>query len=303
MNDGRPSMDTYDHLYPAHHLSYICPSWSIRKPRKITLALVCMWWTGVAMMRSNILVVYLLITLLILQHGCMICAHDVDKVEIDPHPQIPKSTSNQHGGDDSPKPLKPEDLSPEMIKNLKASIPDMKTAPGVDLPEGFDFQKILLEQLEKQEQQKMGGGGGGGAVTATGKSNGKAERSVKLTLAELAAYHGKDSLRPIYVSIRKRIYDVSDGKQYYGEGGELNYMAGKEVTRALATGCFESTGLTSDTRGLSDEQMGNINKWADYIKNRYRVAGWLKGVKIDESRPIPNDNCPEADRYLNKEPK
>jgi len=250
----------------------------------------------------------LFMVLILCQNHHLVSAARVqpETVEIEPNPEVPKTgaTSNKYGSNEAPpKGMSASDLSPEMIKNLKASLPNLKAAPGVELPDGgdFDFQKMILDQLEREERERAGGGAGGAGGAGSG-SKATAEKSVKLTLAELSAYDGSDPSLPLYLSIRKRIYDMSSGSAYYGIGGPLNHMLGKEVTRALATGCFESTGLTSDIRGLEADQLTPINIWQDYIKKHYKVAGWLKGLKINDAAPIPDDHCVEAEKYRGKEP-
>lgn len=42
--------------------------------------------------------------------------------------------------------------------------------------------------------------------------------SLRLTLAQLAEYDGKDPSKPLYIAVRGKIYDVSAGKTFYGPG-------------------------------------------------------------------------------------
>jgi hypothetical protein len=45
--------------------------------------------------------------------------------------------------------------------------------------------------------------------------------SLRLTLAELAQYDGQDTSKPLYISVRGKIYDVTAGKTFYGPGGYI----------------------------------------------------------------------------------
>jgi hypothetical protein len=44
--------------------------------------------------------------------------------------------------------------------------------------------------------------------------------SLRLTLADLAQYDGQDASKPLYISVRGKIYDVTAGKTFYGPGGQ-----------------------------------------------------------------------------------
>src|ERR1700709_1653516 len=82
---------------------------------------------------------------------------------------------------------------------------------------------------------------------------------INMTGWELMGYDGRDKDLPIYLSIRRKLYDVTDGVRYYGTEGKYHYLVGREVGRALASGCFESTGLTYDMRGLSGVALKTID--------------------------------------------
>eukprot|EP00591_Stephanopyxis_turris_P012020 CAMPEP_0195517650 /NCGR_PEP_ID=MMETSP0794_2-20130614/11184_1 /TAXON_ID=515487 /ORGANISM="Stephanopyxis turris, Strain CCMP 815" /LENGTH=167 /DNA_ID=CAMNT_0040646487 /DNA_START=169 /DNA_END=672 /DNA_ORIENTATION=- len=90
------------------------------------------------------------------------------------------------------------------------------------------------------------------------------ENSQTITQEELASYNGKDG-SPLYLSIDSRVYDVSAGTKFYGEGGPYNKFVGRDATRAYATGC-RSTGpecLSPSTEGLSDKQLREVDRWVE----------------------------------------
>jgi hypothetical protein len=55
--------------------------------------------------------------------------------------------------------------------------------------------------------------------------------SLRLTLAELAQYDGQDASKPLYISVRGKIYDVTAGKTFYGPGGQRQWMLAGQQNR------------------------------------------------------------------------
>lgn len=53
------------------------------------------------------------------------------------------------------------------------------------------------------------------------------------TVEELAQYDGTDSSKPIYLAVKKTVYDVSKSIAFYGPGGSYKNFAGKDASRAL----------------------------------------------------------------------
>lgn len=74
--------------------------------------------------------------------------------------------------------------------------------------------------------------------------------------AELSLYNGRDKSKPVYVSVKGDVFDVTQGRRIYGPGGPYDFFAGRDASRAYTTGCFKVLDghLTHDTRGLSREE-------------------------------------------------
>ncbi|PNS18260.1 Membrane steroid-binding protein 1 [Sphaceloma murrayae] len=100
-----------------------------------------------------------------------------------------------------------------------------------------------------------------------------------LTDAELAAYDGTDTTKPIYLALNGTIYDVTVGRNYYGPGGMYGFFSGKEATRAFITGCFD-TDLTPDTRGIEEMYIPLDDEEADKALSK----GELKTRRERETR-------------------
>ena len=128
-----------------------------------------------------------------------------------------------------------------------------------------------------------------------------------LTLEELSYYDGEiDEEAPIYLSINKRIYDVSTNRKYYGINGKYHLFVGKDATRAYATGCLDATDtincVTSNTDGLSDKEFKEISRWMELYDthDKYKLVGYLIDVdpvdailQQDEKDEYENENAEE----------
>ena len=197
-----------------------------------------------------------------------------------PAPSLAELTSHLKPAPDSPV---METQQEAIMRQLRDSLPGMKMGQSEREKE---FQQILLDQISRDQR-----------ITEKAQAIKRPSSGVNLYVDELNEFDGSDDDKPIYVSIWRKIYDITDGMKYYGGKAKYNYLAGREVGRAMATGCFESTGLTYDMRGLSDEQISVVRAWQEFYGRKYKQVGYLKGKKVDESSPIPSDNCEEAERY------
>ncbi|RHZ74123.1 hypothetical protein Glove_227g169 [Diversispora epigaea] len=105
---------------------------------------------------------------------------------------------------------------------------------------------------------------------------------------ELARYDGSDENLPIYLAINGEVFDVTKGKHYYGKGGGYSFFSGKDASRSYVTGCFE-THLTHDLRGLTREQLKELENWASFYRDHhtYYKVGRVIHKPIDPNSPIP----------------
>ena len=69
------------------------------------------------------------------------------------------------------------------------------------------------------------------------KSGGTSEHDFFVfTKEDLSHYDGTDASLPILIAIKGRVYDVSEGKDYYGPKGGYHFFAGRDGTRTFTTG-------------------------------------------------------------------
>lgn len=55
----------------------------------------------------------------------------------------------------------------------------------------------------------------------------------EISRVELRKHDGSDESIPIYLAYEGRVYDVSEGREYYKKGGVYHYLAGKDSTVEL----------------------------------------------------------------------
>ncbi|XP_020570941.1 probable steroid-binding protein 3 [Phalaenopsis equestris] len=96
-----------------------------------------------------------------------------------------------------------------------------------------------------------------------------------LTSDQLKDYDGSDESKPIYISIRGVVFDVSTGKSFYGPGGTYAIFAGREASRALAKMSKNEEDVSGNLDGLSVKEMGVLEDWEKKFQAKYPVVGRL----------------------------
>jgi len=99
----------------------------------------------------------------------------------------------------------------------------------------------------------------------------------RYTREELAKHDGSDEKLPVLLSFRGHVYDVSSKRHIYGRGGDYGFFAGRDATRAFATGCFTTECLRSDTDGLTDAQQRELERWEQFYQKNYPLVGLCCG--------------------------
>ncbi|KAG2528422.1 hypothetical protein BBO99_00003258 [Phytophthora kernoviae] len=100
------------------------------------------------------------------------------------------------------------------------------------------------------------------------------------TVEQLAAFNGADSKQPIYISVKSDVYDVSASRNEYGPSGRFAALAGRDITKAVATnGLDDEKELASlDLSNLTPEQFQTLDEWLDKFQSdehKYANVGRL----------------------------
>uniref|UniRef100_A0A0N5AEI9 Cytochrome b5 heme-binding domain-containing protein n=1 Tax=Syphacia muris TaxID=451379 RepID=A0A0N5AEI9_9BILA len=106
-----------------------------------------------------------------------------------------------------------------------------------------------------------------------------------LTLDELREYDGVKNER-VFLALFGNIYDVTQGKSFYGPGGPYHSLAGHDATRGLATFNVSAVSdVEDDISDLSPSEISDARDWESKFKCKYPFVGRvLKAEKNDEKK-------------------
>ncbi|XP_033873423.1 neudesin-like [Acipenser ruthenus] len=113
---------------------------------------------------------------------------------------------------------------------------------------------------------------------------------------DLAKYNGQEDGQPIYMAVKGVVFDVSSGKDFYGKDAAYNALVGKDSTRAVAKMSLKPDDLTSDTSGLTEEQMKALEDiFINVYKAKYPIVGYTSRRILNEDG-TPNKNFKPEDQ-------
>lgn len=99
--------------------------------------------------------------------------------------------------------------------------------------------------------------------------------SIELTLDQLKQFDGTDPSKPIYISVRGRIFDVSTGKSYYGPGGSYAMFVDKDASRALAKMSTRDEDVIGSLDELTDKELSVLADWERKFEAKYPIVASL----------------------------
>jgi hypothetical protein len=89
------------------------------------------------------------------------------------------------------------------------------------------------------------------------------------------------------------VYDVSDGEEYYGDGGGYSFFAGRDASVTFVSGQFNEEGLKKKFDELEANEIRSIESWRMFYSQheKYKYKGLLVGELYDSegaSTPVMN---------------
>ncbi|KAH0828030.1 cytochrome b5 [Lanmaoa asiatica] len=95
------------------------------------------------------------------------------------------------------------------------------------------------------------------------------------TLSALAQYDGSDDTKPIYVSIKGDVFDVTRKRDVYGKGGSYNIFAGKDGSRGLGKSSLKLEDAVPDYSALPENERKVLDDWHSFFSKRYNIVGYV----------------------------
>lgn len=93
------------------------------------------------------------------------------------------------------------------------------------------------------------------------------------TQEQLKAYDGTDASKPVYVSIKGTVFDVSRKRETYGPGGSYAVLAGKDGSRALGLSSLKPEDAVADWSTLEEKERKTLDDWHTFFTKRYNIVG------------------------------
>ncbi|KAJ7657281.1 cytochrome b5 [Mycena polygramma] len=92
-------------------------------------------------------------------------------------------------------------------------------------------------------------------------------------LAQLKEFDGSDPSKPIYVSIKGTVFDVSAKADVYGPGRSYSIFAGKDGSKGLGMSSLKEEHAVPDYSELSEADRKVLDDWHAFFTKRYNIVG------------------------------
>ncbi|KZT51865.1 progesterone binding protein [Calocera cornea HHB12733] len=96
--------------------------------------------------------------------------------------------------------------------------------------------------------------------------------------ADLKAYDGTSAGKPIYVSIKGTVFDVSNRADSYGPSGSYHIFAGKDASKGLGSSSLKPEDASYDWSGLDDKGRKVLSDWYSFFEKRYPIVGYVSDI-------------------------
>ncbi|KAL5528728.1 hypothetical protein ACEPAF_7865 [Sanghuangporus sanghuang] len=133
------------------------------------------------------------------------------------------------------------------------------------------------ELNEGQEQEESAGTGesetGSSSVMSTENPELDPPKDTPFRLEELREFDGSDPSKPIYVSIKGTVFDVTNKREMYGPGKSYNIFAGKDGSRGLGMSSLKEADADPDYSTLPPSERKVLDDWHSFFSKRYNIVG------------------------------
>lgn len=101
------------------------------------------------------------------------------------------------------------------------------------------------------------------------------------TFQELAAYNGTNPSKPLLVSIKGQIYDVSSRMEMYGPGGSYSTFAGVDASYMLSIMNTEADKANKPYAHLGEAEQQSLSGWESFFNGKYTIVGKIPQSAFD----------------------
>lgn len=112
-----------------------------------------------------------------------------------------------------------------------------------------------------------------------------------ITREELGSKTGENDSE-IWLSILGEVFDVSEGKSFYGKGMSYGGLAGTDCTVCYVSGIFTAEEAAKDTDEISDAMINGVVEWLSFYENHksYKFIGYLIDPRFYDENGEPTAN-------------
>ncbi|EJU02497.1 progesterone binding protein [Dacryopinax primogenitus] len=100
----------------------------------------------------------------------------------------------------------------------------------------------------------------------------------QLRLADLKSFDGTQPGKPIYVSIKGTVFDVTSRAESYGPAGAYHIFAGKDASKGLGSSSLKPEDAVYDWSGLNDKDKKVLGDWFSFFQKRYPIVGYVADI-------------------------
>lgn len=100
------------------------------------------------------------------------------------------------------------------------------------------------------------------------------------TPSSLEKFNGESDPR-VLLAVKGKVFDVTNGKSFYGPGGPYANFAGHDASRGLAKNSFDPSMITpvsepiDSLSDLDDEERKSLDEWFNHFEAKYPICGEL----------------------------
>lgn len=109
-----------------------------------------------------------------------------------------------------------------------------------------------------------------------------------VTQEELESKTGENDSE-IWLSVLGEVFDVTEGKSFYGKGMSYSGLSGKDCSLGYVTGIFTAEEAAKDTDEISDDMIPGVLEWLSFYKTHgsYKFVGYLVDPRFYDEHGEP----------------